>query len=65
MMQMNVSSVSGAVSGIDMAGAKVMATASLRVLDMAQDVFSQIAGELIDALSAVITGVGGNIDMYV
>ena len=65
MMQMNVSGVSGAVSGIDMAGAKAMATASLRVLDMAQDVFSEIAGELIDALSAVITGVGGNIDMYV
>ena len=62
---MNISSVGSAASGIDMASSKAMMTASLRVLDMAQDAFTEAATALIDALAASITGVGGNVDMYV
>jgi len=38
--------------------------ASMKVLDMAQDVFEDVAAELIDAMSSVITGLGQNIDTY-
>jgi hypothetical protein len=46
----------------DMATASVAMTASIKVMDMADDVLEQAAAQLIAAMDAMITGVGGNID---
>ena len=59
---MDISSLSAATSGADLVNTKMMA--SVKVLDMAQDIFSEVAQELIDALTASITGIGQNIDIY-
>ena len=59
---MNISGISGAISSAELANVNMVA--SLKVLDMAQDVFEDVAAELIDAMSSVITGLGQNIDIY-
>jgi len=59
---MNISGISGAYSGADLVNVNM--AASIKVLDMTQDVFNDVAAELIDALSSVITGLGQNIDIY-
>ena len=59
---MNVSSISSAASGVY--AANLSMAASLKVLDMAQSVFEDAASELIEAMSAAITGIGQNIDVY-
>ena len=50
------------MSNIDMANTGM--TASVKVLDMAQDVFEDVASMLIDSLNSIITGLGQNIDIY-
>ena len=59
---MNVSGISGAGRAIDIAGAQ--AGAAYKVLDMAMDVFEDVAAQLIASMSE-ITGVGQNIDITV
>ena len=59
---MNVSGVSGAGCAIDMAAAQ--AGAAYKVLNMAMDVFEDVAAELIASMSD-ITGVGQNIDITI
>ena len=39
--------------------------ASLKVMDMAQSVVEEAAAELIDAMNAIITGLGQNVDISV
>ena len=63
MIYMNISSIPSTMPGADMANMSMMA--SVQVLDMAQDVFADAAARLIEELSAVITGVGHSVDMYV
>ena len=63
MIYMNISSISSAIPDVNMSNMSMMA--SIQVLDMAQNVFEDAAAQLIDALSAVITGVGHSVDMYV
>jgi hypothetical protein len=46
-----------------MAAANVAMTASIKVMDMAQDAFSEVAMQLIDTMNAMASGVGGNIDV--
>ena len=41
------------------------AMASIKVLDMAQGAFEDVAEQLIASMNAAITGLGQNIDMYV
>ena len=60
---MNISGIASATSNMSAAGVQYMA--SLKVLDMAQDVFKEAAAELIDAMDAIITGLGQNIDIRV
>ena len=62
-MFMSISGVSGAASGADLINTRVMA--SIKVLDMAMDTYEDVAGELIDSMSSIITGLGQNIDMTV
>lgn len=59
---MNISGISSAASNMSAAGVQYMA--SLKVMGMAQDVFEDVAAELIDSLNAMITGLGQNIDIY-
>jgi len=62
---MNVSSVSPAtpaVSGADMIS--VSSLMSIKVLDLAQNVFKDVAEELISSMGSVIPGLGENIDVY-
>ena len=59
----SVSQAASGVSGADMVSMRMMA--SVRVLDMAQDVYSDIAAELLASMSAAITGLGNVVDMYV
>ena len=64
---MNISGISPAGSIAGVASTNIEntgANASVRVLDMAQDVFEDIASMLIESMSS-ITGIGQNIDMYV
>ena len=64
---MNISGISSVDSMVDITDASKAdtgMTAPLKVLDMAQDVFEDIASMLIDSMS-LITGIGQNIDMYV
>jgi len=64
---MNISGISSIDSMVGMTGADKSdtgMTAPMKVLDMAQDVFENIASMLIDSMS-LITGIGQNIDMYV
>ena len=60
---LNVSNISASAAGVDLAGTRMMP--SLMVLDLAQNVFEDVAARLIDALSEVIPGLGENIDIYV
>ena len=65
---MNISGISSVDSMVGIAvssNADAGMTAPLKVLDMAQDVFEDIASMLIDSLSSIVTGLGQNIDMYV
>ena len=59
---MNISGISGVMPGSNLTNVNM--AASMKVLDMAQDVFEDVAAELIDAMSSVITGLGQNIDTY-
>ena len=64
---MNISGISptdSIASIANTAKSDVGVTAPLKVLDMAQDVFEDIASMLIESMSH-ITGIGQNIDMYV
>ena len=63
---MSVTGIGAAAPEMSMAGSAAMAAATvpLRVLDMSMDVFEDAANQLIEALSAIITGLGGNIDIY-
>ena len=60
---MDVSGISSASSNMSAAGLQYMA--SLKVMDMAQDVFKDVAAELIDGMDAIITGLGQNIDLSI
>ena len=62
---MNISGISPAasLSGLESSAAMDVA-ASVKILDMAQDVFSVAAEKLIAEMAAAMTGVGGNVDMY-
>ena len=59
---MGISGIASAASSMDAAGVQYMA--SLKVMNMAQDVFEEAAAELINAMNAIITGLGQNIDIY-
>ena len=59
---MNISSISSAASGIDAANFDMMT--SIKVLDMAQNAFEDAADLLLKSLTAAITGLGQNIDVY-
>ena len=68
---MNVSGVSpsAAVSALDMSAnadmiANVSMAASVKVLDMAQNVFENVADQLLQEMAALMTGIGQNIDVY-
>ena len=39
--------------------------ASVQVMNMAQDAFNDVAARLVAELSALTTGIGQNVDMYV
>ena len=62
---MNISGVSPAasLSGLELSANMSMA-ASVKVLDMAQDVFAGAADKIIAEMAAAITGIGGSIDTY-
>ena len=62
MIAVNISSIASAASGVSAAGAQYVA--SLKVMDMAQEVFKEAAEELIGMMDALITGLGQNIDIY-
>jgi len=59
----NISSIASAANNMNAAGIQYMA--SLKVMNMAQDVFTDVAEELIDAMNSVITGLGQNVDITV
>ena len=68
---MNISGVSSAASvgALEMPAsadmhASVSMAASIRVLDMAQSVYEDVAGRLLAEMAALITGLGQNIDIY-
>ena len=60
---MNISGIAGAASATQMANVRSMA--SIKVLDMALSSFEDVAAQLIDSMSAAITGLGQNIDITV
>ena len=60
---MNISGVASAASNMNAAGVQYMA--SMKVMSMAQNVFEEVAAELIDSMNAVITGLGQHIDISV
>ena len=60
---MDISGISSAASNMSAAGVQYMA--SLKVMDMAQSVVEEAAAELIDAMNAIITGLGQNVDISV
>ena len=62
---MNVSGISPAasLSGLELSANMSMA-ASVKVLDMAQDVFADAAEKLLAEMAAAITGVGTVVDTY-
>ena len=60
---MDISGVASAASNMSAAGVQYMA--SLKVMDMAQNVMEEAAAELIDSMNAIITGLGQNIDISV
>ena len=60
---MSISGISPASSGVDMTNTRMMP--SIKVLDMAQNVFEDIASMLIEAMNETIAGLGENIDIYV
>ena len=62
MISMNISGIPSTTSGADLVNVKLMA--SIKVMGMEQDVFKDIAGDLIDQMSSAITGLGQNIDVY-
>ena len=69
---MNISGVNPAASvsvtdlsaNID-SSANVAMAASIQVLDMAQDVFSDVADRLLAEMASLLTGVGQNIDITI
>ena len=62
---MNISGVSSAASiSSGELSANVGMAVSVRVLDMAQDAFSDAAEQLIAQMAAAITGIGSNVDIY-
>lgn len=60
---MDISAIASSASNVNSAGVGYMA--SLKVLNMASNVFEEAAEELIDAMNAMITGLGRNIDVTV
>lgn len=60
---MNFSGIASATSNMSAAGVQYMA--SLKVMNMAQDVFEEVAAELIDSMNSLISGLGQNIDISV
>lgn len=60
---MDVSGISSASSNMSAAGLQYMA--SVKVMDMAQDVYKDAADELINEMNTIITGLGQNIDLSV
>ena len=60
---MDVSAIATGASRMDAAGVGYMA--SLKVMGMAQDVFEEAAAELIEAMNAMISGLGQHIDISV
>jgi len=70
---MNISGVTATVLDLPMepvsapavSAAEFRSMVSVQVLDMAQNAFEDAAAELLAAMSAAITGVGQNVDMYV
>ena len=60
---MDVSGISSGASNMSATGVQYMA--SLKVMSMAQNIFEEAAAELIDAMNAMITGLGQNIDITV
>ena len=62
---MNISGISSAASVSDYdESTNVGMTASIKVLDMAQGVFEDVAERLIAEMAALMTGLGQNIDTY-
>ena len=62
---MNVSGINpvASLSGLEMP-VNISMAASVKVLDMAQETFAQVAEQLIAEMAAAITGVGTTIDVY-
>ena len=60
---MDISGIASSASAMDSAGIQYMA--SLKVMKMAQGIVEEAAAELIDAMNAIITGLGQNIDITV
>ena len=60
---MDISAITSSASNMSAAGVQYMA--SLKVMGMAQNVMEEAAAELIDAMNAIITGLGQNIDISV
>ena len=62
-IDLNISSIASAASSLDSIGVKY--AASLKVMEMAQDVYEEAAAELLSAMDALITGLGQYIDITI